>query len=97
MKEETMMYKSLTLEMISLYPILREQLRISRQLLRAVDQWALELKQHHQAIEQSLLFSRPTSTREQICSEALEIALAQLQESLASLTDETHALDQMTA
>ena len=85
-----MPYKTIVLGLIEQYPELHEQLRASRTMLRAMDLFALELKASHEEWMERLSQRMPGSYRSQISSEALEIAVKELEEDLssASKTDE---------
>jgi hypothetical protein len=82
-KEETM-YKTIIHELLQQRPQMHEQLRKKRKLLRALDSYARELKTSHQAWKELLSQLRPGSDKSQIASEALEIALKELEERLPS-------------
>jgi hypothetical protein len=78
-----MQYKTIVLEFLQEYhPQLHEQLRRSRQLLATMNAYAAELKAKHEAWKETLRPIRPQSAESQIASEALELALEELQESL---------------
>jgi hypothetical protein len=77
-----MQYKTIALELICSRPKLHEQLRVSRTMLQAVDQYALSLKDFHESWMEQLRQTRPGSDPSQIASEALELALQDLQETL---------------
>ena len=93
-----MPYKTIVLGLIEQQPELHEHLRKSRTMLRAMDQLAIELKESHEALKEQLSQSRPGSDPIQIASEALEIAVAELEEHLASASrlsaSETFSLDE---
>ena len=79
-----MQYKTIVLELIQQQPELHEQLRASRTLLATMNRHALELKARHEALMDRLSQARPGSDRSQLSSEALEIALKELEEDLSS-------------
>jgi hypothetical protein len=79
-----MQYKTIGLEMIQQQPELHEQLRASRTLLATMDQLAIELKACHEEWIGRLSQRMPGSDRSQISSEALEMALKELEENLSS-------------
>jgi hypothetical protein len=79
-----MQYKTIVLELIQQQPELHEQLRASRTLLATMDAYALALKASHEGWMDRLSQRTPGSDRSQISSEALEIALKDLEEDLSS-------------
>jgi hypothetical protein len=88
-----MQYKTLTLQLIRAYPEIHNQLKRERAMLPTVDRLAWELKTRHEALKTLLAQTRPGSDL-QISSEALEIALRELEErlSLASMTEDSEPL-----
>ncbi len=78
-----MQYKSMTLELLQLNPRLYDQLLATGTLLPALDFYANELKESHLAWKERLSQAMPGSSERQIASEALEIALKELEASLA--------------
>ena len=89
--ETAMMYKTICLGLLEQRPELYDQLQNSRQLLPTLNRLASELKTLHQAWIQELRATRPGSDT-QIASEAMELALRDLQDRL-SADCETEALD----
>ena len=83
-KETTMQYKTIVLELLQQRPAMHEQLRQARQLLPALDSYALDLKNRHEAWKEQLAQARPESDPSQIASEALEMALKEMEEQLDS-------------
>jgi hypothetical protein len=83
-----MHYKTIVLELIQQQPELHEQLRASRTLLATMDARALELKASHEEWMERLSQRMPGSDTSQISSEALEIALKELEEDLSSASKE---------
>lgn len=77
-----MQYKTIVLELLQQRTELHEQLRKDRKLLPAMELYARELKQNHEAWKEMLSQLRPGSDPSQISSEALEIALKELEERL---------------
>ena len=67
-------------------------------MLRAMDEFAVELKANHDALKEQLSRSRPHSDPTQIASESLEIAVKAMEEQLASASGrsehETFSLDE---
>lgn len=73
-----MLYKTIALELIREDPARYEQLRSSKRLLPAMDAYAIELKDSHEAWKEQLARVRPGSDPRQIASEAMELAIEQL-------------------
>jgi hypothetical protein len=99
--ETTMHYKTMILELLEQRPEMYEQLRKSRRLLRTVEDYAKELKTSHERWKEELAQSRPQSDPSQIASEALEMAIKDLEDRLPSVSPETDSealsLDQAMA
>lgn len=93
-----MPYKTIVLGLIEQHPELHERLRQNRTMLRAMDLLAIELKESHEALKEQLSRSRPGSDPIPIASAALEIAVKELEEHLASASrlneSETFSLDE---
>ncbi len=89
-----MQYKTICLQLIQDRPALHDQLAREKALLPALETYAQELKDRHQHWQEQLAQTRPGSSAEQIASEALEIALRELEDSLppASPQDEDEPL-----
>jgi len=83
-KETTMHYKTIILELLQQRPQMHEQLRQDRMLLPALELYARELRTSQLAWQERLLDLRPGSDRSQIASEALEMALMELENHLPS-------------
>jgi hypothetical protein len=83
-KENPMHYKTIVLELLEQYPELHEQLRSQRMLLPALEFYAKSLKANHETQKALLSQARPGSNESQIASEALELALEELENSLAT-------------
>lgn len=96
-----MQYKTIILEMLQQRTELHEQLRSTRQLLPTVEAWAKELKDRHEAWKDTLFQARPSSELNQIASEALEMALSEVETrlpfELPLIEIEAHSLDQAMA
>jgi len=82
--EITMLYKTICLQLLEQHPALHEQLKRNRLLLAALDRYAMELKTSHEAWKEQLSQAIPGSSESQIASEALEIALQELEDRLPS-------------
>ena len=94
-----MQYKTIVLELLKQQTELHEQLRITRRLLPTLETWAKELKTSHEAWKETLLQAKPGSDPIQISSEALEMALKELEDRMpsASPQDENQTLDKAMA
>ena len=77
-----MHYKTIILELLQQRPQMHEQLRKDRKLLPALELYATELKTSHETWKDWLQLLRPDSESSQIASEAMEMALQDLEESL---------------
>jgi hypothetical protein len=78
-----MQYKTLTLQLIRAFPEIHNQLKRERAMLPTVDRLARELKIRHEALKTLLDQTRPGDPI-QISSEALEIALKELEARLSA-------------
>ena len=85
-----MQYKTIVLELLQQNPPLYDRLRRSKTLLPALDFYAKGLKASHEAQKILLAQARPESDPSQIASEAMEIAVKELEDSLraASVPDD---------
>ena len=79
-----MQYKTIVLELLQQRPEMHEQLRKDRKLLPTLEIYARELKTSHEAWKEILSQARPGSDPSQIASEALEMALKELEDRLPS-------------
>jgi hypothetical protein len=100
-KEAHMPYMTIILALLQQRPEMHHQLRKNRKLLPTLELYAMELKASHEAWKEVLLHAKPESNPTQIESEALEMALKQLEDRLlpASPQDdyETPSLDEAMA
>jgi hypothetical protein len=76
-----MQYKTLTLQLIRAYPETHNLLKSQRVMMPTVDRLAWELKTRHEDLKILLSQTKPGNDL-QISSEALEIALRELEERL---------------
>lgn len=84
-----MSYITIILGLLEQRPLLYEQLRRDRQLLPALNRLARDIKSSHTAWQAELARIRPDSPPLQLRSEALELALAELENEIPfSLTEE---------
>jgi len=81
-----MQYKTIIHGLLQQQPQMHDQLRKSRQLLPALELYARELKTSHEAWMEMLLQMRPASDKSQVAGEALELALKEMEEHLASVS-----------
>jgi hypothetical protein len=79
-----MHYKTIIHELLQQRPQMQEQLRKERKLLATLELYARELKASHEAWTDMLSQMRPGSHPAQIASEALEIALQEIEDRLPS-------------
>ncbi len=77
-----MHYKTIVLHLLQQRPILHEQLRQEQKLLATLNHYAMELKSLHESRKEELRRSMPESTPLQFASEALELAIQDLEERL---------------
>jgi chromosome condensin MukBEF ATPase and DNA-binding subunit MukB len=77
-------YKTIVFKLLKERTELHEQLRKERKLLTTMERYALELKTSHDAWKELLSQMRPGSDPSQTASEALEIALKELEDRLPS-------------
>lgn len=95
------MYKTIVLEMLQQMPEMHEQLRKDRKLLTTMESYARDLKSSHEAWKETLNQERPGSDPSQIASEAMEMALKELEDRLSAGSppndNETLSLDSAMA
>ncbi|HUY91925.1 MAG TPA: hypothetical protein VMV10_24505 [Pirellulales bacterium] len=77
-------YKTIVLELLRDRPALHEQLRANGTLLQSMEQLAIALRACHLDWMAKLAETRPGSDSSQISSEALELAVNELQDDLPS-------------
>jgi hypothetical protein len=77
-------YKTIVLEILQDRPEVHEQLRQQRMLLPTMEFYARELKDLHEAWKEQLSQTRPDSDPSQIASQAMELALQELEGILPS-------------
>ena len=96
-----MQYKTIILELLQQRPQMHEQLRRERKLLTTLEFYAKELKHSHEDAMEQLRQLRPGSEASQISSEALEMALKEMEDRLppesATNDHETLSLDKAMA
>ena len=96
-----MQYKTIVLELLKERTELHEQLRLTRRVLPTLETCSRELKASHEMWMETLAQANPGSDPIQIASEALELAIKELEDRLpaASRVDEneTLSLDQAMA
>jgi hypothetical protein len=89
-----MQYKTIVLELLKERTELHEQLRLTRRLLPTLETCSRELKASHEAWKETLATANPGSDPSRIESEAMELAIKELEDRLPSVspTDETEPL-----
>ncbi len=96
-----MQYKTIVLELLKERKELHEQLRLTRRLLPTMETCAHELKARHEHWKETLATATPESDPGQISSEAMEMALTELEAHLPSVhpqdDGEALSLDQAMA
>ena len=83
-----MQYKSIVLELLQARQELHDQLRKNRKLLTTMESHARELKTSHEGWTRLLAPARPGSDPVQIASEALEIAVKELEDHLSAASSQ---------
>ena len=79
-----MHYKSIIHDLLHQRPQMHDQLRKSRKLLPTLEQYARELKTSHESWKEMLVQLRPGSDPTQIASEAMEMAVKEMEDRLPS-------------
>jgi hypothetical protein len=82
-KETTMLYKTIILELLQQRPQIHEKLRQERKLLPTLEKYARELKASHEIWKEILSQAIPESAKSQLSSEAMEIALQEMEHRLS--------------
>ncbi len=81
-----MQYKTIVLELLKQQTELHEHLRITRRLLPTLEVCAQQLKNNHEAWKETLFQAKPDRDPSQINSQALELALKELEDRLQALS-----------
>ena len=81
-----MQYKTIVLELLKERTELHEQLRQTRTLLPTLETCSQELKASHQTWVETLATANPSSDPIQIESEAMEMAIKELEDRLPSVS-----------
>ena len=96
-----MQYKTIVLELLKERQELHEQLRLTRRLLPTMESLAKDLKARHERWKETLATATPDSDPAQVASEAMEMALTELEDRLPSVhpqqDEEVLSLDQAMA
>ena len=96
-----MQYKTIVLELLKERKELHEQLRLTRTLLPTMESLAKDLKARHEHWKETLATATPESDPVLISSEAMEMALTELEDRLPSVhphpDEEALSLDQAMA
>ncbi len=87
-----MLYKTIVLAFLQQRAEMHEQLRKNRKLLPALEFYAKELKTSHEAWKETLSQAKPGGDQSQIASEAMEIAVKELEDRLPSVTADKESL-----
>lgn len=82
------MYKTIVLQLLEQRPELHEQLRRNRILLQILEACSMELKKNHETWKEALARKKPESDPIQTASEALELALKELEDRIPSALPE---------
>jgi hypothetical protein len=82
LKETNMQYKTIALELLRGRTELYEELRLTHRLLPTLEDLATDLKASHESWKQTLAEAKPGSEPRQLASEALEMALKELEDRL---------------
>ena len=88
-RETLMQFKTIVLELMRQRPQLYKQLKKEHSLLLTVEICARQLKERQQALQEVLAQANPGSNPSQVASEALEIAVKELEERLPPAEKET--------
>jgi hypothetical protein len=88
-----MLHKTIVLEMLQQRPQMYEQLRRQKLLLATMEFYASELKALYEGWKQHLTATRPNLDPIQIASEAREMAVQELEDSLPSDSSSPHEMD----
>jgi hypothetical protein len=83
-----MQYMTIVLELLKQRKRMYERLCRERKSLETVNRYAVELKTRHDAWKEQLSQARPGSDPDQIASEAMELALKELEDSLPSASED---------
>ena len=81
-----MQYKTIVLELLRERTELHEQLRLTRRLLPTLETCSQELRASHQSWMEALRAANPGSDPIQIESEAMELAIKELEDRLPSVS-----------
>lgn len=81
-----MLYKTIVLELLEERTELYEQLKNTRMLRSTMESLAMELRNLHLTWRETLTKARPGSEESQIQSEAMELALKNLEDCLPSVS-----------
>ncbi len=81
-----MQYKTIVLELLKQQTEFYDLLRITRRLLPTLEVCAQQLKDNHEGWKQTLSQAKPDSDPSQINSQALELALKEMENRLLSLS-----------
>lgn len=91
-----MQYKTIVHELLQQQTELHERLRLTRRLLPTIEAYSKELKASHDEWKETLSEARPDSDPIQISSEAMEMAVQEMEDRLqneSQTNDEALSLD----
>ena len=91
-----MQYKTIVHELLQQHTELHEHLRLTRRLLPTIETYAKDLKASHEEWKETLSEARPGSNPIQISSEAMEMAVQEMEDRLqneSQTNDEALSLD----
>ena len=77
-----MQYKTIVLQLLEQHPEIKDQLQKQRQMLPTLERCARQLKTLHEFWKERLSQTKPGSDEAQVASEALEMALKELEDRL---------------
>ncbi|MBS0267268.1 MAG: hypothetical protein JSS02_35415 [Planctomycetes bacterium] len=83
-----MQYKTIVLELLQQRTEMHDQLRKDRKLLPALEFYARELKTSHEAWKETFSEAKPGSDPSQIASEAMEMAVKELEDRLQTASQD---------
>ena len=96
-----MLYKTIVRHLLERHPQMHDQLCKERMLLPTLERLVTELKTNHEAWKALIVQAKPGRGESQIASEALEMALKELEDSLPTESppdeDDPLSLDQAMA
>ena len=83
-----MQYKTIVLGLLEDLPEIKVHLLRERTMLQILDTYASSLRESHETWKENLREQRPGSSESQLSSEAMELAIQDLEEMLSSIETE---------